>query len=272
MFTGKSLSIVATAAACIIVTSTAHAAPIIDESFDYGGASGNLADVSSWTSSSTFNDYVHDGGLDHPAMNEETGGAWFADRPGGNLGASLGTTTLDLSTLGAGDTVWAAALFDYKTGGGSDHYVNFSGGSVSGLGFRIKAGGDVHVTASNNGSATIANDTGIDVTSDGVYLMLLRATKGTGSSPTNSVVDFWLDPADASSVTALGAADWSTGADSKWGRSSQTMSGIGGLVSQAGKTDEIRFGTDLVDVIGVPEPASMALLGLGGLMILRRRG
>ena len=36
--------------------------------------------------------------------------------------------------------------------------------------------------------------------------------------------------------------------------------------------DEIRYGTTLADVIPfVPEPASVALLGLGGLMLLRRR-
>jgi len=35
--------------------------------------------------------------------------------------------------------------------------------------------------------------------------------------------------------------------------------------------DEIRIGTTLADVIPVPEPASVALLGLGGLMLLRRR-
>ena len=38
--------------------------------------------------------------------------------------------------------------------------------------------------------------------------------------------------------------------------------------------DEIRFGTTLADVIPgpvVPEPASLTLLGLSGLMMLRRR-
>jgi hypothetical protein len=35
--------------------------------------------------------------------------------------------------------------------------------------------------------------------------------------------------------------------------------------------DEIRIGTTLADVTPIPEPASVALLGLGGLMLLRRR-
>ncbi|MEO1836402.1 MAG: PEP-CTERM sorting domain-containing protein [Akkermansiaceae bacterium] len=35
--------------------------------------------------------------------------------------------------------------------------------------------------------------------------------------------------------------------------------------------DEIRFGTSYADVIGIPEPSGIALLGLGGLAILLRR-
>ncbi|MFK7911230.1 MAG: PEP-CTERM sorting domain-containing protein [Akkermansiaceae bacterium] len=255
----------------LIAVSPLHAALIYNESFDYGGTTGNLDAVSSWGSASTFNDYVHDGGLDVAGMNGETGGAWFAERPGGNLTASLSTSTIDLSTISAGETIWAGVIFDYKTGGGT-HSLSFGGGSVSGLGFLINAAGDVSVSASNNGGATSTNDTGVDAT-DGTYFLLLRATKGTGTSPTNSVVDFWFNPTDASSVGALGSADWTTGADSKWGRDSQTMSGISGLNSSGGSMDEIRLGNDLVDVVGVvPEPSTTTLLGLGGLaLILRRR-
>ena len=35
--------------------------------------------------------------------------------------------------------------------------------------------------------------------------------------------------------------------------------------------DEFRFGTEITDVVVIPEPASLALLGLGGLMLLPRR-
>jgi hypothetical protein len=35
--------------------------------------------------------------------------------------------------------------------------------------------------------------------------------------------------------------------------------------------DEVRFGASADEVLGIPEPASLALLGLGGLAMLRRR-
>jgi hypothetical protein len=222
----------------------ANAATLFNDSFDYGDVTADLDSVSSWSSGSTYNDYDHDGGLDVAAMNGETGGAVLSDRPGGNNTFGLsGSPSIDMTTLSEGDTVWFAVLFQYVTGTATNHYLTTGGGSVTSLGFQIASGGDVEVWCSDNGGGSNTfHDTGVDAGS-GTYLMLLRATKGSGTSPTDSVVDFWFDPADASSVSALGSPDWTTGADSKFGRDGQSISGLTALSSQAGRTDEIRLGT-----------------------------
>jgi hypothetical protein len=38
-----------------------------------------------------------------------------------------------------------------------------------------------------------------------------------------------------------------------------------------GSMDELRFGSTFADVVPIPEPATIGLLGLGGLVLLRRR-
>jgi hypothetical protein len=46
----------------------------------------------------------------------------------------------------------------------------------------------------------------------------------------------------------------------------------GNAAGTPGEVDDIRIGNDWASVVGVvPEPSSLALLGLGGLALLRRR-
>lgn len=254
-----------------LLASSAWAGVIYSDSFAYGNATATVDSgvASPWTSGSGVTYYDHDGGLDHPAMNLETGGALWTDFPE-NRGSNDPSFSLDLSAVAAGETVWYAALVQYNTSGGL-HSLTFAGGTVTDLGFAIDGSGNLYVRASDNGGANANHDTSIDISANGTYLMLLRATQGTGTSPTNSSVDFWFDPANTSSVAALGPADWSTGADSKWGRHTQDQTNISAEVSGQGRTDEIRVGNQLVDVVGIPEPATMGLLSLGGLALLRRR-
>ncbi len=106
----------------------------------------------------------------------------------------------------------------------------------------------------------------------------MRATVGTtgGTSPTDSTLDFWFDPAD---VFALPNATYSTGNDSKFGRfnassnfTSLTIGGGSGNLANVPALDEIRFGTALTDMFApVPEPSSLLLVGLAGLALASRR-
>lgn len=242
----------------------AQAIGIYEESFDYGESTVVISDVGTWDSASTKLKYDHDGGLDHPQLAGETGGAMWLDYNDARS-ASDSSINYPLSTLSEGDAIWVAVLFQY-VGSNNTHSLSISGGAVSGLAFAITSGGDVIVTCArkgNNNDGVGNNDTGIDVGS-GTYLMLLRATKGTGASPTDSTVDFWLDPADTSSEGVLGAPHWSTDASggSKWGRDTDSLTGISAQPSQQGRIDEIRIATDFATVTGgvLPPPPPGAVV------------
>jgi hypothetical protein len=122
-----------------------------------------------------------------------------------------------------------------------------------------------------------SNITGINLAS-GTYLMLARYTKGSGTSPINSAVDLWINPADTSSVAALGAANWtldSGNGEVKWGRDENILTSISAQPSQQGRIDEIRVATEFSELnlaaTVIPEPSTALLGGLGFLTLLLRR-
>jgi len=270
----------ATAAVCaaLVMGSAAQGATLFYDSFDYGSSDLAIGSAGNWSSGSSVLKYDADGGLDSPVLDGETGGAMWLDFDDARSASNGGDfTTLDLTTLGDGDTVWMASLFQYVSGNNT-HSLEIAGGSVSGMGVAITGGGNVNVTATLDQSVNATNSTGINLAS-GTYLMLLRYTKGSGTSPIDSAVDLWIDPTDASSVAALGTADWtldSSDGEVKWGRDGNSLTSITeAQPSQQGRIDEIRVATTFeeLNTTGgiIPEPASLALLGLGGLLIAGRQ-
>ncbi|MCH7228707.1 Ig-like domain-containing protein [Haloferula sp. A504] len=236
-----------------LLAGTAHAASIYDDSFNYGDATVAIGGLGAWSSGSSVLKYDHDGGLDHPAMSGETGGAMWLDFTDARS-ASDSSINFDLTTLSEGDAVWMAVLFQYVSGN-TPHELEVSGGTVSAMGVTISSAGGVFVKATLNQTVNASNNTGLSLT-DGTHLMLLRYTKGAGTSPVDSAVDLWINPADVSSPTALGTADWtldSTDGQVKWGRDGNVLSSISATPSQQGRIDEIRLATTLADVIA---PAS----------------
>ena len=274
----KTLTIGLSALAVVALLGSAGSASaglIYSESFDYGDSNVGFETGSQtnalgdWSSTSDVLQYDHDGGLAHPQMASETGGAMWLEFDQARS-ATDSSLNLELSTLSAGESIWLAAIFQFVTGS-DDHIVEAIGGSVTSIGFMIKPDNRVIALASDDGKRTGFGFTGRTADGSGTYLMLLRATQGTTISPEDSTVDFWFDPGDASSVNALGDPDWTSGPDSKFGRHKQPLTGVLAQPSPQGRTDEIRIGTSLFDVTAVPEPASLTLLGLGGLACLRRR-
>lgn len=252
--------------------SSALAAVIYSESFDYGNTTKAINGTAGWTSASTLTKYDHDGGLDHASMSGEKGGSLWLDHTDTRFATdSLPTPDWSLSNLPNGGEIWLAALFQYVPATGSDHYLTLDGGSVSDLGFRITSAGVVQVLASNNGGNAATHSTPLTGTTAGTYLMLLRATKGAGTSPTESTIDFWFNPSNTSNVASLGTPTWTTGADSKFGRDTEYFSNFTAAPSEQGRIDEIRLATNLSEVIAIPEPRAPLLGGLGMLILLRRR-
>ncbi|MBI1337154.1 MAG: PEP-CTERM sorting domain-containing protein [Phycisphaera sp.] len=277
MFMNKTNTLIATAAVVVIGIGTASAASIYSESFDYGSSDlpFNGGNVGTWTSNSGVLKYDADGGLASSQLTGETGGSMWLDYTAARTGNDS-SLNYAMSSMGIGNTVWVAALFQYVTGTGTDHILTIGGGVISSLGIAITSGGNVVVSAadpSNTNGAVGSNSTGITNVANGTYLVLLRATVGSNSynntgSP-DSTVDFWFDPSD---VTNLGTPDWTSTGGSKFGRSTDTFSSVSATPSEQGRTDEIRIANSLAELgANIPEPASLALFALGGLMVLSRR-
>jgi len=261
----------------LLIASHAQATLLFTESFNYGPSLDDIRNVSSWTTGSGVIDYDPNG-LSSDGMNDETGGSILHNFDGGgSRSASLSISVDPFPTASAGDEFWIAGLIDLTTLSldGSTGF-NFSNTqSVNSWGVTVNSSGDVLLNVSDNGGAAANRDTGVDITATGTYLFLSRATIGAGGdSDKQSTVDFWFNPTDTSSVAALGAATFTTGADSKIGRSTGSYTSVSASFgSDFARVDELRLGESLVDVVGVPEPGTLALMSLAGFSVLffRRR-
>ena len=127
---------------------------------------------------------------------------------------------------------------------------------------------------------TLEGNTIGTVTAGVTNLFVGRLTvTGTGGGPTLETVKIWINPTDSSSEAQLNTTSAITSQYSKdivfgaWGFERVQIAAAGAQTS-GHQFDELIVADTLDDVnsiIAVPEPASLALLGLGGLMLLPRR-
>lgn len=243
-------------------TST-QASLLFEESFTY--SAGDL----STESGSVWND---------TGTTIESGSLTFGDltTSGNRVTMSDDSSWIDVdlgaSNLEDGDVIWFSVLVNPHNVGtnpdlgfafGTDKLNDSNGVPMSnsgeGLGFRFKGG----LKATTwSGTATSAGSAG--ATAGEVNLVLGRMTFGATDTidiwnVTNTDLSFDINTPGSTLTAAFNQAQFDTIAFSDK------------TANPRDQVDEIRFGTTAADVLPVPEPGSLALLGLGGLLISRRR-
>ncbi len=172
-----------------------------------------------------------------------------------------------------GNTMYASALFQKNAANGGDvnsdnvllEFVDSLGNRRFGLG--IEGTGD-RPWLNAGGSAT-----GPDaVTAGETYFLVAKVVSSASGSDTAFLKVFGTDYASEVPVDEPSA----------WDATVSIVTGAvldrvriridpGNTSDLPGEVDDIRIGTDWASVAAVPEPSSLALLGLGGLACLRRR-
>ena len=203
-------------------------------------------------------------------------GSTYNDSGGADavLAASSPTTNTDhtelyFSALINGDSILAANSivvgWAHQTGNGRIH------------GFEIRGSGDIF---SYGGGGDDNSDTTLDLLA-GDNLIVIRVTEKTAGG--KDEYDLWLNP----DLSDPGTADYSApdgfdaglvvnngdfGFDGFFMNETFDNSGTGSNgVEQSVLVDELRLGETFADVTPIPEPATMAILGIGGLGVLLKR-
>ena len=267
---------------------TAQAALTAYEGFDYtagenvdGQGSATAGWAGAWGGFSQGHAVVSDGGLSYTDGSSHslsaTGNAmWIED--------GYDDASRDLSSgVAAGSDVWVSYLLDgadFAVGSGlATQLVLWGGDSETDTGLAIWSrdrgyGGCWEFVLSANGSSTYVRDlTGDDyLVPGGTILLVAHIDNGETTSGTISA-DIWLNPADLTAAD-LGTPYVSfsaTGGSATDAVGTLTNHNSGGWDAMDLKYDEIRLGDTLADVLPIPEPASMALLAVGGLVTAVRR-
>ncbi len=284
------ISLLAVCTALLVVTTTSYGAVLASESFSYTASStlqGNGSAGSGWAGSWSGGAYANDmtivaGGLSYNAGGVVINGGATAVQVT-DLGSSGNSTeTRSLAANPTGD-VYVRFLVNL----GSSTWTNTDNATFQVTGMRSvssrKTFSQVGIDVNNapnpdeEFSALTApgksNEVNADLTVGTTYLVVARfysnANEAWGTKYNS--IDLWLNPNLAGTTGFLGTCQATSDPYLSPGqvdgiRLQQFNADNGDLV----KFDEYVIGESWGDVV-VPEPASIAILGLGGMALLRRR-
>lgn len=267
--------------------SASQAAPVVYESFgqtagDLNGQAGSgIGLAGNWSDEQTvsvedtptlsYGDLQNTGGQVRVGAGNSTD-AWVT------TSSALG----DNGLLDDGATLWFSYMYEKASGGGANEWAGFAFGtdrlnasfsganmtnSGNGVGLTTRDAGVRVATWSGGGNADQAGTLSVPLNTS--VLIVGKVEWGATGGDDETITVYVVDPSDLGTL-GTGASKTVAGFDQTL---LDTISFTQRNAGNPGTSiyDEIRFGATLEDVTPVPEPSSLALLGLSALLVARRR-
>jgi hypothetical protein len=281
--TNMTKSILTLAGTALVCSTSLQAAAALYESFDYADGGFNLNGAGAagdgwsgaWSVEGQKNTYgsVISPGLTYGSL--DVAGNAAGDAPGwdfwGGADRQFGSTLSDAGLLDNGAELWFSVLVDVSAVGGTSKLgfaladSNF-GTSDTNLGsagvglYGSNSAANVKAASWSGGSQSLSGTS----TSGAGGPVLFVGQINWGAEYGNETLTLYTPDAALNLGTAVDTHVFSD--INQGGIDRVTL-----MYKEGTQVDEIRIGGSYNDVIGVPEPSSAALLGLGGLALMFRR-